>query len=51
MSWTTSRKTESVDEFGVETVWVPGGHVTSFFGQHATFRAKIVAALDRMPLS
>ena len=38
----------SVDEFGVETMWVSGGHVTSFFLQHAAFRNKIVAALERM---
>lgn len=37
-----------VDEYGVETAWVRGGHVTSFFTEHAAFRVKMVAALQRM---
>ena len=37
-----------VDEFGVETSWVRGGHVTSFFTEHATFRGKMLSALGRL---
>jgi len=39
------------DEFGVETAWVRGGHVTSFFSEHALFREKMLSALSRLPNS
>jgi hypothetical protein len=44
----TESSAGGVDAYGVETTWVPGGHVTSFFTQHDTFRRKITEALSRM---
>ena len=38
----------SRDEFGVETAWVRGGHVTAFFSEHAAFRDKMLSALSRL---
>jgi len=39
----------SRDEFGVETAWVRGGHVSAFFCEHAAFRDKMLSALSRLP--
>uniref|UniRef100_A0A7S0E2A1 Uncharacterized protein n=1 Tax=Hanusia phi TaxID=3032 RepID=A0A7S0E2A1_9CRYP len=38
----------SSEDYGVETRWVRGGHVTSFFNQHHSFRAALRTAMQRM---